>query len=243
MMLSSQSDLIEVIHGDFRLLLVNQTVLFIRSLVRELTGSPGEQQLTTNYLDQTLNDIYSTDFPYAIKIDQMRDVYSFYTTPYQGYYPLDVNYNQGVRSPIYIDGIQGTFYKDREDFYRIWPRWPTYFNNINQSSPTGGVTNAVQTSPGVVTVTAPAYGIPSGSSVYLANIQGISNINGNSYPITVVDANNFTISLTLVGAYTEGGTWWQIPVQFTFMVPAPFLEKELSIGGTYIEWRIILDFR
>lgn len=211
-----------------------QTVAFIRSLVRELTGSPGEQQLTTQYIDSTLNEIYSTDFPYSIKIDQMRDVYTFYTTPYQGYYPLDVNYNQGVRSPVYIDGIQATFYKDREDFYRIWPRWPTFFNSYNQSSPTGGVTNVVQSSPGVVTVTAPAYGIPSGSSVYFANIGGITNINGNSYVITVVDANNFTISFTISGAYTSGGTWWQIPIQFNFTVPGPFLHKELSIGGTYI---------
>ena len=49
----------------------NQTVSFIRSTVRELTASPGENQLTTAYIDQTLNNFYTSDFPYAIKLDQM----------------------------------------------------------------------------------------------------------------------------------------------------------------------------
>lgn len=108
----------------------NSTVSFIRNTVRELTASPGEQQLTTAYIDQTLNNFYSMDFPYAIKLDQMRSVYEFYTVPYQEFYPLDVNYNQGVRSPVFIDGYQGYFYKDREEFYRTWPQWPTLFSNI-----------------------------------------------------------------------------------------------------------------
>lgn len=108
----------------------NQTVAFIRQTVRELTASPGENQLTTAYLDQTLNNFYSSDFPYAIKLDQMRSVYTFYTQPYVDRYPLDVNFNQGVRAPVYVEGVQGTFFKDRNEFYNMWPRWPTKFNSI-----------------------------------------------------------------------------------------------------------------
>lgn len=106
------------------------TVAFIRSTVRELTASPGSNQLTTAYIDQTLNDIYNSDFPYAVKLDQLRSVYTFYTQPYIDKYPLDVNYNQGVRAPFYVDKIQGYFYKDREDFHRVWPDFPTFFNNV-----------------------------------------------------------------------------------------------------------------
>ncbi len=106
------------------------TVAFIRQTVRELTASSGSNQLTTTYIDQTLNDIYNTDFPYAIKLDQMRSVYTFFTQPYIDRYPLDVNYNQGVRSPFYVDKIQGYFYKDREEFHRVWPDFPTLFTNI-----------------------------------------------------------------------------------------------------------------
>lgn len=37
------------------------------------------------------------------------------------------NYNQGFRNPVYIEGIQGFFTKDRDEFFRLWPRWPTKF--------------------------------------------------------------------------------------------------------------------
>jgi hypothetical protein len=105
-------------------------VAYIRQTVRELTASPRENQLTTNYLDTVLNSFYAADFPYAIKLDQMRSVYTFYTQPYIEKYPLDVDFNQGVRAPVYVDGIQGTFYKDRQEFFNLFPRWPTKFNPI-----------------------------------------------------------------------------------------------------------------
>jgi len=105
-------------------------VAYIRQTIRELTASPGENQLATTYIDTVLNAFYAADFPYAIKLDQMRSVYSFYTQPYIEKYPLDVNFNQGVRAPIYVDGIQGTFYKDRQEFFNLFPRWPTKFSPI-----------------------------------------------------------------------------------------------------------------
>src|SRR5260221_8162168 len=122
----------------------DSTVGFIRSLVRELTASPGQNQLTTAYIDQTLNNFYNSDFPYAIKLDQMRSTYTFYTQPNIDRYPLDVNFNQGVRSPLYIDGILGSFYKDREDFYRIWPYWPTLFRQFGSNALNGQISNITQ---------------------------------------------------------------------------------------------------
>lgn len=109
----------------------NQTVAFIRRVVRELTASPGENQLTTAIIDETLNNFYTSDFPYAIKLDQMRSVYTFYTQPYVTTYPLDVNFNQGVRAPVYVEGVQAQLFKDRNEFYNMWPRWPTKFNSIH----------------------------------------------------------------------------------------------------------------
>lgn len=109
----------------------DNTVTAIRKKVRRLTASPSESTLSTNDLDDYINTFYSNDFPYAIKIDQMRSVYTFYTQPYVDRYPLDVNFNQGVREPIYVDGIQGYFYKNRDQFFRMWPRWPTRFQPIS----------------------------------------------------------------------------------------------------------------
>ncbi len=108
----------------------NNTYTKIESLARRLTASPGESTWRTADLQEMLNTFYTSDFPYAIKLDQMRSVYTFYTRPNIDRYPLDVNYNQGVRAPIYVDGILGCFFKDRDQFFNIWPRWPTQFTPI-----------------------------------------------------------------------------------------------------------------
>jgi hypothetical protein len=105
----------------------DSTVVAIRKKVRRLTASSSEFELTTADLDQYINTFYNSDFPYGIKIDQMRSVYTFFTEPYRDRYPLDVNYNQGIRAPVYFEGIQGSFYKDRQQFYSLWPRFPTKF--------------------------------------------------------------------------------------------------------------------
>lgn len=116
----------------------DSTLVAIRKKIRRLTASASESTLTTDDIDQYINTFYSQDFPYGIKIDQMRSVYTFFTEPYRDRYPLDVNYNQGIREPIYFEGIQGYFFKDRQQFFNMWPRWPTKFNPINGD----GVTTA-----------------------------------------------------------------------------------------------------
>jgi len=108
----------------------DSTVAFIRKKVRRLTASSSASALTTADLDQYINNFYNNDFPYAIKLDQMRSVYTFFTEPYRDRYPLDVNFNMGVRAPVYVEGIQGFFYKDRQQFYNLWPRFPTKFQPI-----------------------------------------------------------------------------------------------------------------
>jgi hypothetical protein len=107
------------------------TLVAIRQKVRRLTASSSESSLTTATIDQYINTFYSQDFPYSIKVDQMRSVYTFFTEPYRDRYPLDVNYNQGVRAPVYFEGIQGSFFKDRQQFYTIWPRFPTKFDSVD----------------------------------------------------------------------------------------------------------------
>ncbi len=93
--------------------------------VRRLTASSGGTSLTDNTIFSYVNCVYSNDFPYAIKLDQMRAVYTFYTAPNISMYPLNVNYNQGMRAPAYCDGIEMNFFKDRQQFYNMWPKFPT----------------------------------------------------------------------------------------------------------------------
>lgn len=109
----------------------DNTLIAIRKKVRRLTASASESALSTADIDQYINTFYQNDFPYAIKIDQTRSVYTFFTRPYIDRYPLDVNFNQGLRAPLYVEGIPGTFFKDRQQFYSLWPRFPTRFQPIS----------------------------------------------------------------------------------------------------------------
>lgn len=103
----------------------DSTLVAIKKKVRRLTASASTSALSNSDLEGYVNDAYNNNFPNAIKTDLLRNVYTFYTAPNIDRYPLNVNYNQGVREPLYVDGIQGYFYKDRVSFYNLWPRWPT----------------------------------------------------------------------------------------------------------------------
>jgi ubiquitin-activating enzyme E1-like protein len=213
----------------------NNTYARIELLVRRLTALSSESALPSSEIQTQTNTFYSADFPYAIKLDQMRDIYTFYTQPNIDRYPLDVNYNQGVRAPIYIDGIQGFFYKDRDEFYRIWPQWPTMFNQYGASSLFGAITAATQADP--CQITSPNNGLSTGDTIYIYSVGGMTELNGNTYTVTVVDSSNFTIGIdsTSYTAYTSGGSWSVVPVVFSFTLPAPFISKTVVIGGTTID--------
>lgn len=208
----------------------DSTVAFIRSTVRELTASPGENQLTTAYIDQTLNGFYLADFPYAIKIDQMRNVYTFYTQPYRTTYPLDVNDNQGVRSPVYVDGVQAFFYKDRQEFYNIWPRWPTKFNPINGN----GVTQAYS-----FTVPGP----------FLPNNIMLGGTDTSGSAIAVVDDGNGNMlyqlpnPVTIIPAITATVGGLPIPGMHNANNGNPGLNKQTVIGSVnYVTGAFSINF-
>ncbi|MFZ4638233.1 MAG: ubiquitin-activating E1 FCCH domain-containing protein [Pirellulales bacterium] len=209
----------------------NSTVAFIRTLVRELTASPGEGQLTTAYLDQSINNFYQSDFPGAIKTDQMRSVYTFFTVPYQDAYPLDINFNQSVRAPVYIDGVQGNLYKARDDFFNVWPELPSYMNGFGSDSAVGQITGATQANPCLIT--SPNHGLATGNLIYIYNVGGMVELNNEFFTITFVSPNSFTINVdsTLYSAFTSGGQWSQSPVTFNFIVPGPFIAGSVTIGG------------
>ena len=146
----------------------DNTIVFIRKKVRRLTASASEAALSTSDIDEYINRFYQNDFAYGIKIDQMRSVYSFFTEPYRDRYPLDVNFDQGVRAPVYVDGIQGSFYKDRQQFFNIYPKWPTLFHPISGD----GITTAF-----TFTIPAP----------FLSGEVTLGGVDVNDNPISVSD--------------------------------------------------------
>ncbi len=210
----------------------DSTVVAIRKKVRRLTASASENALSTADIDQYINTFYSQDFPYGIKTDQMRSVYVFYTEPYRDRYPLDIYYNQGVRAPMYVDGIIGNFTKDRQQFFNVWPKFPTLFQQGSQTE-TGTIIGIAQpTNP--TQITSVAHNLVTGAVITISDVVGMTQLNGNNYTITVINANTFSlngIDNTAFGAYISGGTWSSINQTFSFMLPGPFLSNEVIIGG------------
>src|SRR5579871_4062214 len=92
----------------------DSTYVFIEKKVRRLTASASSASLSSLDIQQGVNTFYNNDFPYAIKIDQQRSVYKFLTIPNVDRYPVDVNNCQGFRAPVYFEGIQGNFFKNRD---------------------------------------------------------------------------------------------------------------------------------
>jgi hypothetical protein len=111
---------------------------YIATKVRRLTGTSSESSLPNSDIGIYINNFFNQNFPNSIKTDQMRAVYTFYTAPNIDRYPVDINYWQGFRAPMYVDGVEGFFAKDRQQFFYMWPKWPT----ISQPIAGDGVTQA-----------------------------------------------------------------------------------------------------
>lgn len=175
----------------------NSTYSFIETKVRRLTASASQASLTSADIQQAVNLFYQNDFPYAIKIDQQRSVYKFLTIPNVDRYPVDVNNCQGFRAPIYFEGIQGNFFKNRDQLFNLYPRYPTQFQPIGGDGITTSFTftlfgNNVNPFP------QPNFGILSTQVV----IGGI-DINGN--PIRIIDNGGAIVNAFGIGSNTTIG--------------------------------------
>jgi hypothetical protein len=184
------------------------TYVAIEKKVRRLTASASESSLSSADIQRAVNLFYDTDFPYAIKIDQQRSVYKFLTIPNVDRYPVDVNNMQGFRAPVYFQGIQGNFFKNRDLLFNLYPRYPTQFQ-IGVKTISGVITGIEQPS-NPTQITSPNHQLDTGAMITISNVGGMVQLNGNNYTITVIDPNTFTlngIDNTSFGAYTSGGTW------------------------------------
>lgn len=91
---------------------------------------------------------------------------------------------------------------------------------LNSSQNCGFITNATQANP--CQITSPDHSLITGTLIYIANVQGMTQLNAALYTITVVDSNNFTLdntNSTGFTAYTKGGIWNTSPVNGQTYIP------------------------
>jgi hypothetical protein len=175
----------------------NSTYSYIEQKVRRLTASASESSLSSASIQDYVNRFYSQDFPYAIKIDQQRSVYKFLTIPNVDRYPVDVNNLQGFRAPVYFEGIQGNLFKNRDQLFNLYPRYPTQFQPIGGDGVTTSFTFSLfgnNQNP----FPQPNFGILSTQLV----IGGI-DVNGN--PIRIIDDGGAVVNAYGIGSNTTTG--------------------------------------
>lgn len=175
----------------------DSTLAFIIKKVRHLTASASEAALSTADIEDAINRFYSQDFPYAVKIDQQRSVYKFLTIPNVDRYPVDVNNNQGFRAPVYFEGVQGNFFKNRDQLFNIFPRYPTQF----QPASGDGVTKSFSFS---------LFGnyqnpFPSPNFGILSTQVVIGGIDVNGNPIRIIDDGGAVVNGFGIGSNTTTG--------------------------------------
>lgn len=84
---------------------------------------------------------------------------------------------------------------------------------LNSSQGCGFITAATKANP--CQITSRDHSLTTGTLIYIANVQGMTQLNSAIYIITVVDSNNFTLDntdSTGFGTYTKGGIWNTSPV-------------------------------
>lgn len=92
---------------------------------------------------------------------------------------------------------------------------------LNTSQTCGFITGAAQSNPCIITSV--DHSLISGTVIYIANIEGMTELNAALYTITVVNADNFSLNTIDSSGFTEYvnlGTWNAIPVDGQTYIPA-----------------------
>lgn len=83
---------------------------------------------------------------------------------------------------------------------------------------TGLLTGATQADPAQITST--NHGLKTGDTIFIKNVVGMTELNNNTYTVTFVDLNNFTLDgtdSTAFTAYDSGGNWVKNTEQFYYV--------------------------
>ena len=213
----------------------DSTLTAIRKKIRRLTASPSESALTTADIDEYINTFYTQDFVYGVKIDQMKTIYTFFTSPHVDRYPLDINSYQGIRGPVYFEGIRGSLFKDRGQFLNMWPRFPTLFQPISGDGVTTSFTFTVGATPILSTMFVIGGVDVNGDTIRVVDDGGIMQTNGNV---------STTGNLLLLTSNNLGNFDPAIPNTYPIPASAPSPPPAGNNIGTinYVTGEVTVDF-
>lgn len=200
------------------------TLEAIQTKVRRITHSPTEASLSTNDLNNYINNFLLYDLPEHLRMFPLRQNLTFYTQPNVDTYSTNTT-NQNdplynfknkyitIHPPIFLAGVPGYFTQKQDVFFGYWPFYNTIASTqVFTTSSTGPYSGTVFAAPMLqnqVIFSVPQ-GTLTGENMILVDYP-IDNQTGflgipNSTPTLAV--NNGTINY-LTGAFTL--TWPNVP--------------------------------
>ncbi len=193
---------------------------------RKLTGSSNSFQVTDSYIVQQMHSFYSYDLPAKFRSLKLKDIYTFTTNVGQDVYPFNSELYITVNQPCYCAKREIKLFNNPWSFYAANYNWQQFTNFATGDGTTGSQTATISniTNASNAVVTSANHGLVSGTSVIINNVAGMTEVNGNTYIITVIDANDFYLNVdsSTFGVYTSGGSWYSSPYN-GFTTAAPFI--------------------
>lgn len=179
---------------------------------RKLTGSTNSFQITDSQIITYMNSFYLYDLPAKFRSLKLKDFYTFTTNVGQATYPFNSELYTTVDQPCYVDKRETKFYTDPWQFYGVnfnWQQIDTFATGNGTVGATSGVITGITNATSAV-VTSANHGLVSGISILINNVVGMTQVNGNTYTITVLTVNTFSLNVnsTAFGIYSSGGNWF-----------------------------------
>lgn len=166
------------------------TLLDIRNKVRNLTGSPTDEQISNSDLNDYINNYYAYTMPFELKEQIQNQFLKFITVPGQDIYSFPGGYF--TDSPgAYADGFPMVFYQDPDIFYQDWPQQYAVNNIASGDGSTTTFSGGLQNPPIIIGTALFAADDPTGNQQLLTD-------NGDG---TLVGDGSGTINY-LTGAYS-----------------------------------------
>jgi ubiquitin-activating enzyme E1-like protein len=193
---------------------------------RKITGSSNSFQVTDSYIVQQMHSFYAYDLPAKFRSLKLQDIYTFTTNVGQEVYAFNSELYTTAGQPASCSKRELRWFNSPWSFFANNYNWQSFTNFATGDGTTGsqtglitGITNATN-----AVVTATNHGLVSGTTVILNGVGGMIQVNGNSYNITVINANSFYLNVnsTTFSSYTSGGSWYTSPYN-GFTTDAPFV--------------------
>lgn len=96
---------------------------------RRITAQPSQSQISDQEIVNYVNTFYQFDLPMHLPLFNMKETYTFYTTPNVDGYVFPRNTYSYVQPPFYCAGYQCFYSQSREQFWRTFPKF-NFFDTL-----------------------------------------------------------------------------------------------------------------